>query len=482
MRKKSLTNTTAWYIAAALIGHLYLVLTLPIISTSLTKGDLSAYFLILQFVLVLQMGVMSLFGSPIIRFRPRVSLKNQSALLFHTFAGVLAVHLVISFIIFLYVEDNGAPIVFRAADISSKVIILVVGWSLLLAWRSTILTFLKSLEKPTYVFIVKTVFSLVIIALVLTRLTDDVPPERGSKLSILFECLMLAELVAFIVSLLFIKGHLRPAYNLSLSREAVGYALPLLPGSILLSVTLSVDIFIASAFLSTTELAYYGVASSLGKGFGVMVNGLASAYSPRLVAVFEEYKYQRFSISASKMADQNSLFLSLAVICCSVASADFFTILFRSGFSGLEQRQMALIFTLICLSLVLKGTYQFQVNVMLLRFRSALVLKLSALLASVTAVGAFIGVKLIGPMGLPIGLFSAYFVCNFVAKACNEGFVRIQALSVYSVVALSLSLSWVLFRLSADYLSAGSWYSIIISGVFLVVAWACVIAPRFLKT
>lgn len=423
---RSVSKNSVWYLSAAVFGNLYVLVTLPLISASLTKLQLSQYLLIVQFVMLFQMAATSLFSSPIIRFRPKLDHPGQSALFLYALTGVLALH------VCMYLTSGLPGIEFLGKisplleGISRGTFELVTCWSLVLAARSVSVSFLKSLERPKSVFATYVAFAISIVLLLLHSLSEDVSVHAEDNLLTIFRCLIIAEAIALCFALSRLKAFFSFRIDLLLSVEVMKFALPLLPGALCLSLTLGADILLAGIFLPANDLAYYGVASSIGKGFGLLVGALISAYSARLVSVFESGGRGKLQEVALALSQQNTLVLSVALVGCASVAFKFFDLLFTPTFASEEKMRMSIVFFMVCAALFLRGIYQVQANLLLIQNRTNLMLSLSTGIALITYSICLTGATYFGFFGLPSGIFAGYLVALFMVKKYNSVFVEIK--------------------------------------------------------
>jgi len=126
-----------------------------------------------------------------------------------------------------------------------------------------------------------------------------------------------------------VREHIRWNIDFKQIKTVLAFSLPLVPGSIAYYLTTISDRILIDKYLNLTDLGIYGTASSIALILNIFSYGAYKAFEPY---IFKNWGTESFMNSFEKIRNGFMFVLLIGVLCLSVFSKEFFTIMTGAKF------------------------------------------------------------------------------------------------------------------------------------------------------
>lgn len=280
-------------------------------------------------------------------------------------------------------------------------------------------------ERPlplTILNILKSVFVLIGSVLAVTIF-------KGTAFDVLFIRLIISGIFA-IIFVFSVKNYTIFCFNLSQVKDALKFALPLVPGSIAYYLFNLFDRVLIDKYLSLSALAIFSTASSLAMILNVISNGAYKAFEPYF---FKTYGTERFDVNFKKVRD-----VLLVIVCIGAFSIGLFSKEFFELFTS-PQYYSAYRYV----PIILIGTVVYSVSLM---YDTILIARGCTIICTlITIMGAIVNIVLNVLFLQNFGIYcaaivkSVSFILVFMAR-CYYSKVKVNHIKPILFVALTFTI------------------------------------------
>ncbi len=301
------------YLVANVGGHIYVLLTLPMLTRFLTPDEFGFYTILVQIVTITQAACLVLFSSALLRFY--VDYEGEER---RQFLGTIIWTFVIIQVlaaIFLYVgRYNWLLLAFPNITISlDPYVMYAMVWMVFVSLRALALTFVKTLEQSMLIVYQVVIYGIVLIPMLYWMVVIESKGLEGALKS-----LITAEVLSLLMLITRLKDHVALAWRLQHLKKVLVFSAPLALSSLLFIIFTNADRIILSRYVSLADLGVYGIGFIVGNIAALIVTANNSSYSPRVLKVMKtEGDEVARSLATYFMKDSLAL-LGLVVGCLTV--------------------------------------------------------------------------------------------------------------------------------------------------------------------
>jgi O-antigen/teichoic acid export membrane protein len=298
---ETISRNSFGYIVSAVIGRLFVLGSIPILTRELSSSEFGSYIILYQVVTLLQTVGVTLFSQSLLRFYAEYQGEEQKRFVGAIFVSLAALQTALALLFYvnrepimrLFYSDLGALI--------DPYFGYVCLWAIIAPFRSLTLTLIKVQEKPVGILVMNLVYGLfLLVFLFLFVLWKDFGLE-----GVLWS-FILAELAGQLFAGVYSRRGVIYSWNYSLLRRCLRFSLPLLGSSFLFVVFTNLDRMILSRYLSLSDLGIYGVGLMIGNLAALIVSSYVSSYAPRLMKVVRN-ESDREAVEVLRLASLESV-------------------------------------------------------------------------------------------------------------------------------------------------------------------------------
>lgn len=385
------------YLLASVTGHLYILVTIPILTRVLSPESFGVYMVLVQVVVLVQSVVLPFFSNALLKYHvefDEAELSDFIGTMLMAFAGAMC----LICLMFVTMHDVALPVLYpNLPDIPDVLMLWVALWLFLTAVKGLFLSVIKVLERPLVTFVYTLTYGLLLIVSILWFVVHEQMGLRGVVIS-----LVLSEAGAMLVPLIFLSSKMSIRFKAAYIRLSWG-TWPVALGSMLFILALNVDRWVLSQSVAIEFVGTYGLGVLLANMLGLFVSANASSFSPRLQKIVKQEGHSRGVDEVRNSMVESLNFVGLAAGCL-ILSADVVAILLGGG--------TAIAAAYVVSGLALAHLVRNQVNILtqylLAASRFGLILGMNAVLLLVTTVACFALSHIVGPMAVAYGLFIAF--------------------------------------------------------------------------
>ena len=270
------------YLVANVGGHIYVLLTLPMLTRFLTPDEFGFYTILVQIVTITQAAFLVLFSSALLRFYVDYEGEERRQFL----GTIIWTFVIIQFLAaaFLYVgRYNWLLFAFPNITIPlDPYVMYAMVWMIFVSLRALALTFVKTLEQSMLI-----VYQVVIYGMVLIPMLYWLVVVESKGLEGALESLIAAEVLSLLMLITRLKDHVALAWRLQHLKKVLVFSAPLALSSLLFIIFTNADRIILSRYVSLADLGVYGIGFIVGNIAALIVTANNSSYSPRVLKVMK---------------------------------------------------------------------------------------------------------------------------------------------------------------------------------------------------
>lgn len=270
------------YLASNIIGHLYVLITIPLLTRNLTSDEFGLYTILFQIIMILQAVGLIFFTSALQRFYIEHDGLEKKA-----FIGTIISTFTIAQIVILLTLYLGGDRFFLTLfpNITLNVDYYITHfliWIFLTSLRGLLLTFTKVIERPWISLTQSIMYGFSLVAF----LYWNIVLEKNGLLGVL-NAFISAELIPLMILSFTLKSYLSLACRYEYAKNILSFSAPLALSSILLIIFINIDRITLSRFISISDMGIYGIGYMVGNIMALIVTSNASSYSPRMMNILK---------------------------------------------------------------------------------------------------------------------------------------------------------------------------------------------------
>ena len=324
------------YLIANVGGHVYVLLTLPILTRFLTPDEFGFYTILVQIVTITQAASLVLFSSALLRFYVDYEGQERRRFLGTIVWTCLVIQILAASALYAW-RYRWLPVAFPNITIPiDPYVLYAMVWMVLISLRALCLSFIKILEQPKLILYQILTFGAALIPMLYLMVVVESRGLRGA-----LESLVTAESVSLLILILRLRAHVALNWSFVYLKRIVVFSAPLVLSSMLFIVFVNVDRIVLSRYVSLADLGVYGIGFLVGNIAALVVTANNSSYSPRMLKVMKaEGDEAARRISGYFITDTLKLVgLAVAVLTISSDAITFFL----GGESALQEASIVVI-------------------------------------------------------------------------------------------------------------------------------------------
>lgn len=274
--RASLAVNARWYLVANVIGSIYAVLVIPILTHYLSAEEFGFYILIAQIVSVLQTIGLIFFSQSLFRFH--VEWEGHAKQVFYgtMLISVLAIELILSGILF-YWRRELLPMAYPNINLPLDPYIgWTCVWLVLTSVRVLTLTKIKAEERPVLALVMNLSYGVFLSVAMYSCVV-----KMGGGLAAALISFVIAELGAFLCVGFYVWKSVQLAWRPKILWQVARFSFPLALSSILFILSVNMDRKVLAEYLSLSELGVYGIGFTIGNILSLVVSSYAGTFTPR---------------------------------------------------------------------------------------------------------------------------------------------------------------------------------------------------------
>lgn len=264
------------YIIANTLGHAYVLVTVPLLSSRLAAADFGIYTLLVQLVTVLQAVGLTMFSQPLFKLCAEYGGVERGRFLGTIVGSVLVLEVVVASLVFL-TRDRLIPWLYpNIGPISGIAVALTCLWTVAASARTLTLTKIKIDERPGRALALNLTYGVSLAVFLGAGLWW----RRGGLTDVL-GAMVLAELTATGLVGFGCWRELRPTWRRDMFLRALRLSLPLAGGSIIFMLAANTDRKVLSEYVGLADVGAYGVGFLMGNSLALVTSSYAPAFTSR---------------------------------------------------------------------------------------------------------------------------------------------------------------------------------------------------------
>lgn len=278
----AIARSARLYITANVLGHAYLIITLPILSGHLSSTEFGSYTILIQMVTVLQAVVLTLFSQSMVKLSSEYNGIRRSEFLGTVVWSVIL--LISGFTWLLYTaRDYVLPRLYpnisnlSDGDVGRACLLAVVASA-----RTLTLTKVKLDERPLLALQMNLVYGLGLACLLGAFIRFE-----WSGLRSVLNSIVGAELIATVLVGARCWRDITPVWRLDLFVRSIRFAAPLALGSLFFLLSSNVDRKVLSEYVGLDEIGGYGIGLIMGNSLSLITSSYAPAFTARALKVWK---------------------------------------------------------------------------------------------------------------------------------------------------------------------------------------------------
>ena len=270
------------YLVANVGGHVYVLLTLPILTRFLTPDEFGFYTILVQIVAITQTAGLVLFSAALLRFYVDYDGQERRQFLGTIFWTFVVMQMLVATALYA-ARYQWLTAAFPNITIPIDPYVLYsMVWMALISLRALSLSFAKVLEHPKLVLYQIIAFGAVLVPMLYLMVVIERRGLRGA-----LESFIIAESISLVILMLRLRGHVALNWNFVYLKRIVAFSTPLVFSSMLFIVFANVDRIVLSRYVSRADLGVYGIGVLVGNITALIVTANNSSYSPRFLKVMK---------------------------------------------------------------------------------------------------------------------------------------------------------------------------------------------------
>ena len=268
------------YMFANVGGHVYILITLPLLTSHLNPTEFGFYIILVQIITITQAVNLTLFSSTLLRFYYDYGEQERREFLGTIVTSFMSLQILFAFVLFI-LRHYWLKVLFPNITIEiDPYVLYAMVWMVLISLRGLITTFIKVLERPALVWIQVLVYGALLVILLFVLVVNY---NRGLLGAL--QSLVLAEFGTLLFLIKYLRGYAKISWNIQHIKKVLLFSSPLAASSLLFIVFGNVDRMVLSRHISLADMGEYGIGFLVGNIAALMVTAHVSAYSPRMLSV-----------------------------------------------------------------------------------------------------------------------------------------------------------------------------------------------------
>ncbi len=324
--QKTIEKNRLIYLLSNIAGHLYILVTIPILTHHLSPDEFGFYTILLQIVVITQTAGLVLFSNALQKFHVEYDGNEKRKFIGTIFASFSLIQIAVSLALYTGGHDLLLMAYPNITLNSSPYIIYVAIWLLVSSLRSLSLTLAKVIEKPWVILSQISIYGVLLIPLLYWFVVLNDYGLRGVLTSII-----LSESFCLLVLIAFLRNYSLWSLKIEILKKVLVFSAPLAISSFLLIIFMNIDRVILSRFVSISEIGIYSIGFMVGNIAALVVTANSSSYSPRFLSVLkQDGKEPAQSLAMYYMKDSLAL-MSITVAALTILNDLFLAYLGKDG-------------------------------------------------------------------------------------------------------------------------------------------------------
>ena len=394
-------RNTVIYAFAQGAGHLYLLISIPLLTAVLRADQWGFYTILVQVVGVIQIAAIGFFSQALLKFY--VDYEGVERQRFVGTVGVSVLVLGLAIVALLYPIGSRLLIALfpNITFDPSPFLPATAAWALLTPFRSLGLTLLKIRERPGLLMGSQLLYGIVLLPAFFFFCV-----VRGGALTGALTAVLLAEAATVALLLWINRREFRLAWAFSHVRRSVIFTAPLFLSSLLFIFYQNVDRIILARYTDLAGQGVYGVGLMVGQTVALVVTAFVSSYTPRMLKVIRYEGLESARRLGRSLLEDNFYLVGGAVAALAVVSPFLVQLLARQ--QGFETA--VLVALGIALGHFFRSIYLFFQNGLFYSGHTGRILVLNLCLAVTSVCLAYLGGAVAGGVGIAFLKGGAYLV------------------------------------------------------------------------
>jgi len=280
--QRKLATNTQLYLAATILGSLFSIFTVPILTRHLSAQEFGLYIILVQVVMTVQSVGLIFFSQSLLRFHLEWEGEARQSFFGTLLISVLSLEIFLGSTLYFWREDF-LLIVYPNIDLPLDPYVgLACGWLLLASFRSLSSTKIRASEKPLLELVMNLCYGLFLSLSIWIFVFKMKGGLAGALISFI-----IAEACSIICVGPIIWRGVRWCWRPKMLISAVKFSLPLAVSSLLFVLSVNMDRKVLSEYVSLKEIGIYGVGFLIGNTIGLMVSSYAAAFTPHGLKVWK---------------------------------------------------------------------------------------------------------------------------------------------------------------------------------------------------
>lgn len=270
----------------SIFANLYIFLSLPLLTSTLSKNDFAIYSLLSHFAILSSFILVNFFTKGLLKYWNDLNPSKRKQMIGTIFYSLLFFIFIFDIFFFFQGEFILKQIYPVLVDVSSDIIYIMIFWLSILAIKSFFFSFIKVIENPKLILIYNVILSI----LLLTGFLYLYFHNTISLANVIFIFFISEFLPTFLIFIL-LKKYIALFFSLNLLKKFFQFSFSLIGASFIFILFLNVDKVILAHFFELDIVASYSVALTLSAALGILLTINWSAYGPRLKKEFSLGNY-----------------------------------------------------------------------------------------------------------------------------------------------------------------------------------------------
>ena len=315
---KVLTNG-AWYFLVSGMSHLYLLLSIPILTKGLSVKEWGFYTILVQIGTMVQVLGATAFSQGVFRFYASEKKEKKAHLVWTSITGLAVCQGLLLGGIWCS-RDFSLPLMFANIDLP---IDPVFGWACLwwyfASLRGLLMTLVKIQELPFRVFGLTGLYGVLVLPCIAISVLWLDAGLTGVAIAF-----ALAEMAVSLINLVMVIREHRLSFSLDILRRSLSFSMPIVPGAVCTSLLMNSDRMVLSRFVDLEQQGIYGLGAMIGSGMALIVTSYWSSYVPRQLALQAKDGIQKSAVIGSNVIKSGYPFITIPLLMLCLFAWPFF--------------------------------------------------------------------------------------------------------------------------------------------------------------
>lgn len=315
---KVLTNG-AWYFLVSGMSHLYLLLSIPILTKGLSVKEWGFYTILVQIGTMVQVLGATAFSQGVFRFYASEKKEKKAHLVWTSITGLAVCQGLLLGGIWCS-RDFSLPLMFANIDLP---IDPVFGWACLwwyfASLRGLLMTLVKIQELPFRVFGLTGLYGVLVLPCIAISVLWLDAGLTGVAIAF-----ALAEMAVSLINLVMVIREHRLSFSLDILRRSLSFSMPIVPGAVCTSLLMNSDRMVLSRFVDLEQQGIYGLGAMIGSGMALIVTSYWSSYVPRQLALQAKDGIQKSAIAGRNIIKSGYFFITISLLMLCLFAWPFF--------------------------------------------------------------------------------------------------------------------------------------------------------------